>query len=221
MKAIPFTIGLLMSCSVVASAWGQFDPFMYGNNWGGVYGHASTVEEGAARGMADVVRSAGLANMMNAQAASTYQDAVKKNIDNRMSWTNAYFDMKRVNQESRRALKGPAPSQEQLVKAATDALPDRLTQSKLDPVTGSIKWPVALRDSMFEEYRVKLEGLYAQREKNGYLSPDQYLQVKSTTKEMKGVLQENVRKYPTSASIEARKFIDSLAYEADFDPVRT
>jgi hypothetical protein len=38
---------------------------------------------------------------------------------------------------------------------------------------------------------------------------------------MKGVLQENVRRYPTNSSIEARKFIDSLAYEADFDPVRT
>ena len=46
--------------------------------WGGPSYHASTAAEGAARGMADVVRSAGAANLLNSEAAKNYEDARTK-----------------------------------------------------------------------------------------------------------------------------------------------
>jgi hypothetical protein len=129
--------------------------------------------------------------------------------------------MKRVNKEARDAARAKPPSQEQMVRMSSAKLPDRLAQSKLDPVSGTIKWPMALRDGAYTNYRTELEGLYAERAKNGYLSPEQYLAVKTQSKGMLEELQKNVKKYPTSASIEARKFIESLAFEADLDPTKT
>src|SRR5262249_13148099 len=42
------------------------------DNWGGVSYHSSTVEEGIQRGYADVVRSQGMANLLNSQAATEF-----------------------------------------------------------------------------------------------------------------------------------------------------
>ena len=117
---------ILAGFSLVAVA--QF-PF-----WeGGGYRHASTVEEGAARGMADVIRSAGAANLMNSEAAKNYQDAQKKYIENRMQATETYFEMKRVNKEYRDANREAPPTQDQLIRLSKSRLPDRLGPTSLDP----------------------------------------------------------------------------------------
>jgi hypothetical protein len=188
--------------------------------WGGSnnYHHASTAAEGFQRGMADVIRSQGAANLMNSEAAINVEEARSKYIDNRMQWTNTYFEMQKVNREARAAKRGPPPTQEQLVRFAKDDLPNRVAPSQLDPVVGQLNWPMVLKTEPYELYREQLDQLFASRARNGYLSPDQFLQVKQLTDEMMGVLRENVRSYSSSQSIQARKFIESLAYEANFEP---
>jgi hypothetical protein len=190
-----------------------------GNTW---YHHASTAAEGAARGMADVIRSSGAANLMNSEAAINFEQARKGYIENRMNWTNTYFDMRRVNQQARDEMRRPTPTQEQLIRFSKDKLPDRLSPSQLDPVSGSVNWPMLLQLDEFTEARAALEALYADRAKNGYVSPDQYLQIKQITDYMHRTLEEVVRaapdKYPSSMTIPARKFIDSLSYESNLQP---
>jgi hypothetical protein len=204
-----------MGCAVTALA--QFPAPYY---WGGSnnYHHASTAEEGFQRGMADVIRSQGAANLMNSEAAINVEKARSEYIDNRMQWTNTYFEMQKVNREARAAKKGPTPTQEQLVRFAKADLPNRVAPSQLDPVVGQLNWPTVLKTEPYEVYRKQLDELFAARAKNGYLSPDQFLQVKQSTDAMMGILRENVRSYPSSQSIQARKFIESLAYEANFEP---
>jgi hypothetical protein len=222
MKTIAwFTFLLVIGCAVTASAqfdgrWGGWGT--WGGGWGGGYRHASTAAEGAARGMADVIRSQGAANLMNSEAAKNIEDARKKYIENRLQRTNTYFEMKQVNKEARAQLRGPAPTQEQLIRVSQAKLPDRMTTTDLDPVTGAISWPTVLRADNYKTYRSKLEELYNERAKNGYLSPDQYLQVKQVSNAMMTELQKNVDSYPTSASIDARKFIQSISYEANMEP---
>ena len=114
----------------------------YGGGYG--YGHASTEAEGVQRGFADVVRSAGAANLMNSAAAKNYEDARKKYIENRLQATETYFEMRRVNEESRDA-KRPRPlSTEQYVRLARQQAPERLSVSQLDPLSGTIDWPAVL-----------------------------------------------------------------------------
>ena len=92
---VPATMLLLLAGAVIAHAQGTSPYFAAVGP--GSYHHASTAAEGAARGMADVVRSAGAANLMNSEAAINIEDARSKYIDNRMQATNTYFQMKTVN----------------------------------------------------------------------------------------------------------------------------
>lgn len=205
----------LMAAAFAASAMAQYYPPPH---WGGGYSRASTAQESAARGMADVIRSSGAANLMNSEAAKNLEDARKKNIENRLQWTETYFQMKQVNEQARAAKRRPAPSVEQLVRRSREQLPARLTPRQLDPVTGEIQWPEPFGSAEFESYRQQIEQLFAIRAAEGVLDPEQLLQVRQLTQQMLGVLQQQARTLPSSVTIPARKFIESLAYEASQEP---
>ena len=61
-----------------------------------------------------------------------------------------------------------------------------------------------------------MEKLYGERAQDGHFSSDKYLKVKALTSQMMGVLRKNIRLYPGNLSIDARKFLQGLAYEAQF-----
>ena len=48
--------------------------------------------------MADVVRSAGAANLMNSAAAINVETARSAYLDNQIKFTNTYFEKKRIRQ---------------------------------------------------------------------------------------------------------------------------
>src|SRR5262245_55227841 len=74
--------------------------------WGNSGYHSSTLEEGVQRGYADVVRSYGMANLLNSQAAGNFEQARKAYIENQLNATQTYFEMRRYNTEARRAERG-------------------------------------------------------------------------------------------------------------------
>ena len=68
----------------------------YANGWGG-WGGSSTVAGSYAHGYADVVRSAGEAELNDSIAAGNYADSRSKEIDNRLKATQTYFQMRDIN----------------------------------------------------------------------------------------------------------------------------
>ncbi|MBC8356577.1 MAG: hypothetical protein H8E66_31755 [Planctomycetes bacterium] len=182
----------------------------------GSYHHASTAEEGAARGMADVIRSSGAANLMNSEAAINLQEAQKKNIENHLQYTQTYFQMKSINKQYRNAQRRPPPTQQQAIRMSKSRLPDRLSANKVDPLSGQLAWPLGLRIDSLKEDRERLEELFAERADKGFFTPDQYVEVKQVTDTMKEELRKYARKLGGNVTIEARKFLESLAYEASF-----
>ncbi|MEX0819303.1 MAG: hypothetical protein WD070_06910, partial [Pirellulaceae bacterium] len=180
----------------------------------GSYNHASTAAEGAARGMADVVRSAGAANLMNSEAAINLEEARKRNIENHLQYTEAYFQMKSINQQYREAQRQPPPSQQQAIRLSKSRLPDRLSANRLDPLTGQLAWPLGLRSEVMEQDRARLDELFALRADRGYLTTEEYVEAKQLTDRMTDELREYAQTIGGNASIEARKFLESLAYEA-------
>ncbi|HRX77857.1 MAG: hypothetical protein H6821_04750 [Planctomycetaceae bacterium] len=182
----------------------------------GSYHHASTAEEGAARGMADVVRSQGAANLMNSEAAINLRESQKKGIENDLLYTQTYFQKKSINQQYRAAQRTPPPSQQQAIRLSQARLPDRLSANKIDPLTGELAWPLGLRMDSLKDDRDRLDAIYAERADKGFLTPDQYVEVKKLTSEMTEELRKYSQQLGGNASIEARKFLESLAYEAGF-----
>ncbi len=188
--------------------------------WGGPWAqnhHSSTYAEGVQRGAADVVRSAGMANLMNSEAAKNYEDARSKYLDNRLKGTKTYFEMRRYNKEYREAQKGPRPTSEQLFRLAKEATPKSLAPTELDPVTGEIKWPTILQGDEFADYRKNLEELYAARASSGgKLTPDQFSEIQKNISDMQVELGRKVKAQeiePQTFS-QANAFVKRLGYES-------
>ena len=186
--------------------------YVPGYGWGGGgYHHSSTEAEGAARGFADVVRSAGAANLMNSEAAKNYEDARKKYIENRLQATETFFEMRRVNTESRAAQRPRPLSTEQYVRLARQQAPSRLSVSQFDPLSGTISWPGILRDAQFKTERETIEKLFVERARGVATNS---LEIDEAIRALSDRLRPEAQSANANDFIQARKFVESLAHEA-------
>ena len=209
---MPTLVTLALACGMSVSVQAQ-DRYVDGPwGWGGGYHHASTLAEGAQRGFADVVRSAGQYNLDTAQAQNIQQDSVSKYLDNRLKGTDTYFQMREANRQYRQRLETPPLSSEQLYRIAAEQAPKTLAASDLDPLTGDISWPIVLQGDEYEEARTKLEGLFALRAKEGDSS--YVFQIQQVANETLAQLKANIRNYPPPEYLQAKRFLESLAFSA-------
>lgn len=203
-------VGALLSGGPVIAQWG--------GGWGGGWGMgnwASTAQQGAADGIASVVRSEGYANLKNSEAAKNWQEARSMEIDNKMKWTETYFEMRKTNREARAAEEGPPVTQEQAIRMAKMAAPPRLGSTQLDPVTGHIEYPLVLRDDIFAPNRQELDTLFAKRAASGgSVQYEEIREMQDAVGKFIDVLKQNVGNYAAGDYGRARTFLDSLAREA-------
>jgi hypothetical protein len=172
--------------------------------------HSSTLEEGIQRGYADVVRSQGMANLLNSQAATQFEQARKSYIENQLKATQTYFEMRRYNTEARRAERSTPLSTEQYVRLARDQAPDSLTPTQLDPLTGTIGWPAALRQPQYAAFRTRLDKLLQDRA-SGYLV---FGEIQKACEEFQAQLKADLPNFSANDYVAAKKFLDSLAFAA-------
>jgi hypothetical protein len=183
--------------------------------YGGAYvdNKASTVGESYARGYADVVRSQGMANLSNSEAAINMTEAAKRDMENRNQWTDTYFQMQQKNADYRAAKRSPRPSREDFVRMAAAGKPAKLSPSDLDSVTGEIDWPRVLTRPEFADSRTELEKLFAKRAAYGQTTWSDYSQIDAICKKMQDDLKALVKDVPPGDYTASKRFLDSLAYE--------
>ena len=186
------------------------------NFWGADYWQprASTVGESHARGLADVTRAAGQANLLNSKAAQEYEKARSLYLDNRLKGTNYFFEMRRVNKQAR-AEENPKPSTEQVYRLASMRAPKRLSTQEVAH-SGEISWPKLLQLDEFEKSREELESAFADRAKNGQADVKSYLAIQQTTQTMEAMLKSMIRDVPPMDYTTAKSFLGRLANEARF-----
>jgi hypothetical protein len=201
-------IGVLVPL-VAVGQW--FAPAPYFNGFG-----ASTAAESYQRGFADVVRSAGAANLMDSMAAQNYEQARSMDIQNRLQWTEAYYQMRNANRAYRESKRSPRMSQDEIMRWARVGLPERPTATQVDPLTGQLNWPIILRDAQYADDREQLDKLFAERATSSSVSPNMYRQVQQTTTNLLAALKKNINDYKANDWLSAKKFVESLAYDARF-----
>ena len=190
-----------------AAQWGG-----YGYNRGG---YASTAAQAAAYGMSEMMRAQGYQNLQNAEAAKNWEDAKTVDIQNRLRWTETYFEMRKVNREAKAAEQGPPVTQEQAIRMAKMAAPPRLGSTQLDPVTGHVAYPPVLLDDIYSDYRKRLDQFFADRAAaGGSVQYSEMREFQSNVSKFIDVLKQNVNNYPAGDYGKARTFLDSLAHEA-------
>jgi hypothetical protein len=210
-------LGILCLSLTGEAQWGR----PYYGGYGGGYGYggygATTAAGSAAYGMSQVIQASGEAQLNNSQAAKNYQEARSMEYDNRIKGTQTYFEMRKMNQAYTAAERSKPMTTEEAFRAAKEAAPKRLSPSQLDPLTGAIAWPVLLRSDDFKGGCATLEALFAEREtKAGGIGGNQYTQIQEVTDILLAKLKANISQYSPDEYIKAKKFLESLAYEARF-----
>jgi hypothetical protein len=151
-----------------------------------------------------------MANLLNSQAANQFEQARRAYIENRMKATQTYFEMRRYNEEARRAMRSSPLSLEQYVRLAREQAPEALTATQLDPLTGTISWPAPLRVAEYEPFRNRIERLFQDRA-TGYVV---YGEIQRVCEEFLDQLKVDIEKFPPNDYVAARKFLDSLSWAA-------
>lgn len=206
MKYLACSMSLLVA-ACAAPAVAQW----YG--WGG-YG-ASTAAEGYAQGMASVIYSAGAANWMNSAAAINVEAARSAYLDNQIKFTETYYAKKRIHQSYVDSTRNLGQSSQRLAMLAKAAPAVPLNDAELDPVSGQIAWPSALRGDKYEPLRTKLDELFAERaEAGGNISLKQASAIADSSSELAVELKKNLKQYPSGEYMQAKRFVERLSREA-------
>lgn len=202
--------------ALVGGLWAPSAHAQWGGGWGfNRGGYASTAGQAAAYGMSEVLRAEGYNNLQNSEAAKNWEEAKTLDMQNRLRWTETYFEMRRVNREARAAERGPPVTQEQTIRWAKMAAPARLKTTDLDPVTGHINYPLLLTQDIYSPYRDRLDTLFSERAASGgSLRYEQFQDIQSTVTAFIEALKQRVNDYAAGDYGVARTFLDSLAHEA-------
>jgi hypothetical protein len=204
------TLVVIVMAAIAVPATAQWGGFGYHRG-----GYASTAGQGAAYGMSEMMRAQGYENLKNSEAAKNWEEVKTLEIQNRMRWTETYFEMRKTNREARAAEAGPAITHDQAIRMAKMGAPPRLVSTQLDPVTGHIEYPMILQDDIFAPYREELDKLFAKRASTGgSISFGEFQEIQSTVSSFTEALKEHVTKYPAGEYGRARTFLDSLRHEA-------
>ncbi|OHB72646.1 MAG: hypothetical protein A2V70_17300 [Planctomycetes bacterium RBG_13_63_9] len=189
---------------------GYYAPAPYGL-W---YHHASTAAAAYQRGVAARIYAQGAYNRMTAEARVIHAEGRRREIENREMAAETYFAMRAANEEARAAQRRPRATEAELARFAEQAKPDRLSPSELSATTGAVSWPVLLQSDEFAELRAELESVFSTRAANGEIGADELAVVSQTTSAMLNQLRKTVRDVNPMDYVMARRFIESLAYEA-------
>lgn len=155
----------------------------------------------------------GEVNKLNAQAMIAYEEAKSKNILNKLLWTEIYFKMREINRETRKNERDPPVDNERAKRLAKKAAPRPLTPEQFNKTTGEIKFPIILKDKIFQTYRINLEYQlkeFVRLEDKDYES---YHSLKRSIEFITDILKDNVKKYEMAEYGQAKTFLESLSYE--------
>jgi hypothetical protein len=181
--------------------------------------YASTPAEGALNGMGNVISSKGNYNLSTSEAAVNMTQAQKNEIQNHQTYENTYFQMKETNQAYEKAHAEPRPTEEQLVRLARSGIPQPVSPSEVDPVSGKINWPNVLQQDDYSAQRSALEQLSAKKAANGSLSISDEMAARQTIEIMFAKMKSQILDVPTPDYIASRHFLQSMIYAMAHSPL--
>ncbi|MHB8903344.1 MAG: hypothetical protein ACYC6Y_31665 [Thermoguttaceae bacterium] len=185
---------------------------------------ASTPGESFARGRADIIRAQGEFNRLSSEAAINAQQARSGAIANAKDGVEAYFRIREMNRDYRKAERGPRPTPEDFERYSRAGRPIPLSPSELDTLTGRVRWPVLLRDEHFAAWRAEIEDLldrWAVSRNLGQpatFGTEQHLAVRQAIGQMEEQLRVAVRNLHPQDYSASQRFLDSLEYQVLHNP---
>ena len=180
--------------------------------WYGGY-HASTVAEGYARGLADVIRARGESNLNHALAQREWEAARKEALESRVLKVETFYARREVYRQNHAAeiAARRAKTEARLAKLRLR----ELTPEELNPETGEITWPTLLADEAFADYAAWFDALFAERAKYGELSAGALGEAESILKQWRAEVTAVRGQVPDAVLRESLRFLLRLDRELE------
>ena len=167
---------------------------------------------------AALVRAISEAQLNQAKAIQTMEQTRTIALDNNLKATVTFYEKRKLYEayHSLQAVR-ERPTQEDLIRFSKEAAPERPAPSELS--RGVIHWPETLQRDEFLVHRIQLDSLFAKRSQdNSGVGSSTYRKVQTVSNQMREELKDVVQQVSPAEYLSARKFIESLAYEAQFPP---
>ena len=162
-----------------------------------------------------MIRAQGQANLANSAALINYQRARSSYIDNQVKWQQAYHVLRRGAEnfweQDRQAR---AAGRDRWLSSRGSGAPTRLTAAELNPQSGAIKWPEALRSPRFAPMRGRIEDVMEARRHSTTSTGS--AQLHQDLKDLSSTLRAEIHRLPPHEYMEARKFLDSLTHDCEY-----
>lgn len=184
----------------------------------GMKAQASVVQ--AQAGMVSAIAQA---RKSAAESRKTLEECRGLAIDNDVKAAKAFFEKRTEREQYMAKHVRRRPTAEDLMRYSQARRPKRLSQGGLLPVslspTTTIPWPATLRAPEFDSYRVQVEAAFEQRSPaNSGVGSGLYREVHQLTTRMRDELKARIGEMSAMEYISAKRFLESVAYEARFSP---
>jgi hypothetical protein len=120
--------------------------------------------------------------------------------------------MRNLGRTEREKERGIRPTPEELIRRAHAGAPRPLTARQMDPASGVLYWPDALRDPVFETQRTAVDEYSARWAKYGGLDYPERAQIRVNIDAMFHLLKAQIASIPPQDYVESRSFLQSLLY---------
>jgi hypothetical protein len=170
-----------------------------------IYNSASTAQEGAMNGAANVIQAQGQKNVSDSQARINNEDAYSKAIDNSVKSVNAFWEKKDVYSQRQQQQFAEIQRQRQFYMSRHGLT--SLTPEEFDRASGAVNWPRVLEQKQYDEYRVALDKLMKQRAYAGALTGDEYMEANAALKGWRAMLAKQRKVYPENILDQMIRFV--------------
>jgi hypothetical protein len=202
----------------VTSSAGGFSSSVGGAGGGTVFGNNAAGMGSFAQGMGEFAHGIGSYNLNTAQAAVIAEEARSAYYDNRLRHVSTRYEMRKINDAYRRSQRPGPATKEEMVRFAAMNDPKPLTAEHVNPATGELIWPRALKGAEFADERAAMEALWTKKDYVPFASRDAF-EAKAETlgKDLTADLRARVRKADPADWIEAKNFVASVVHEISSD----
>lgn len=177
--------------------------------------HASTAQEGFARGVADVIRARSQAALMDAQAVGYLEDGRRKYLENGNFAVRSFLARRALRDEYRKGADNTFyKSPEKLARYVEKRRLKPLTKSKFFAPSGEISWPLSLATAGDARHRDRVSALVAKWAKARSLVPEESIELAVLLKDWRRKLERNPHELPRSEVVHGARFLDRLAATA-------
>ena len=198
-----------------SSGTGQYQPILPAESSDGSasqQGAAQTAPGAALQGMSQVISAEGQYNLATSAAALNMTQAQSNELRNEVQAVQTFWAMRDIGRIERQLERGPRPTAEEFARRARAAAPLPLTTGQVDPVDGTLHWPLILQNELFQPQRIALQELTAKWIKYGGLDYSDQAQIRAQIDDMFEILKAKMTSLPPQDYVACRAFLRSLLY---------